>query len=324
MTKKVSLVIVVFALVAATNSWAQGGSGEEQSKDLRTVGAVLPVVRVRPERVEPEEVARRTGGIAAVVAGKELPSITSAEVSQAFTKSPGRADLLAESVDRISVRFDAARGEMLVISGQVADDFVSAEDVGPARAQAVFEKALNAMVSQNLLDPEGVAVRNARTGRVMQGETKRGEKPITRVKEYFFEVPRTVAGVEVFGSSVTVSVHRSGRIASVRSVGPVVTPTAERVKRLFSAESLSERARKDNPGAEVVPIGLRYVAMPEASGAYPLLRPREAFRITPVTEIEGRKLHGRSHYAFYAIDNEREPAIVWPRPNPEAKGDPRK
>ena len=153
MTKKVSLVIVVFALVAATNSWAQGGSGEEQSKDLRTVGAVLPVVRVRPERVEPEEVARRTGGIAAVVAGKELPSITSAEVSQAFTKSPGRADLLAESVDRISVRFDAARGEMLVISGQVADDFVSAEDVGPARAQAVFEKALNAMVSQNLLDP---------------------------------------------------------------------------------------------------------------------------------------------------------------------------
>jgi hypothetical protein len=188
-------------------------------------------------------------------------------VSQALTKSPGRADLLAESVDRISVRFDDARGEMLVISGQVADDFVSAEDVGSARAQAVFEKALNAMVSQNLLDPEGVAVRNARTGRVMQGETKPGEKSITRVKEYFFEVPRTVAGVEVFGSSITVSVHRSGRIASVRSVGPVVTPTAERVKRLFSAESLSERARKDNPGAEVVPIGLRYVAMPEASGA---------------------------------------------------------
>jgi hypothetical protein len=233
MTKKVSLVIVVFALVAATNSWAQRGSGEEQSEDLRRVGAVLSVVKARPERVEPEEVARRTGGIAAVVAGKELPSITSAEVSQAFTKSPGRADLLAESVDRISVRFDDARGEMLVISGQVADDFVSAEDVGSARAQAVFEKALNAMVSQNLLDPEGVAVRNARTGRVMQGETKPGEKSITRVKEYFFEVPRTVAGVEVFGSSITVSVHRSGRIASVRSVGPVVTPTAERVKRLF-------------------------------------------------------------------------------------------
>jgi hypothetical protein len=183
---------------------------------------------------------------------------------------------------------------------------------------------MNAMVSRKLVDPEGVAVGNARTGRVMQGETKRGEKPIARVKEYFFEVPRTVAGVEVFGSSVTVSVHRSGRIASVRTVGPVVTPTTDSVKRLFSAVRLSERVRKDNPRAEVVPMGLRYVATPGASEAEPLLRPREAFRVTPVTELDGRKLHGRSHYVFYAIDNEREPALVWPRPNPEAKGDPRK
>src|ERR1700704_5097597 len=105
MTKKVGLVIVLLALVAATHSWAQGGSGEESVKELKAVGAVIPVVKVRPERAEPEDVAKRTGGIAAVVAGKELPSITSSEVSQAFTKSPGRADLLAESVDRISVRF---------------------------------------------------------------------------------------------------------------------------------------------------------------------------------------------------------------------------
>jgi len=322
MVRKSSLVVVVCALAAAANSWAaEGGSAKEPDKDLTAVGAVVPVVKVRSERAEPEDLARRAGGIAAVVAGKELPSINAAELSQAFTKSPGRADLLAESEDRIGMHFDTAKGEMLVVSGQVADDFTSTEDVGPARAHAVFEKAMDAMVSRKLVDPGGVAVGNARTGRVMQGETKRGEKPITRVKEYFFEVPRTVAGVEVFGSSVTVSVHRSGRIASVRTVGPVVTQTADRVKRLFSAASLYERARKDNPGAEVVPMGLRYVAMPEASEAEPLLRPREAFRVTPVTEVEGRKLHGRSHYVFYAIDNDREPALVWPKPNPEAKGD---
>jgi len=324
MTKKTSLVIVVFALLVASNSWTQGIPGGEQSKNLSNVGAVLPVVKIRPERVEPEEVARRTGGIAAVVAGKDLPSISSAEVSQAFVKSPGRADLFAESVDRISVRFDAQRGEMFVVSGQVADDFTSSEDVGATRAQSVFEKALDAMISEKLLDPEGVAVQNARSGRLMQGETKRDEKPITRVKEYFFEVPRTVAGVEVFGSKVTVSVHRSGRIASVRTVGPLVTPTADRVKRLFSAEKLSERARNDNPGSKVVPIGLRYFAMPEARKESALLRPREGFFITPLAEVEGRQVQGRSHYFFYAIDNEREPAIVWPRPNPQAKGDPRK
>lgn len=49
-----------------------------------------------------------------------------------------------------------------------------------------------------------------------------------------------------------------------RTLGPVVTPTTDRVKRLFAAESLYERARKDNPGAEVSPMGLRYVAVPEA------------------------------------------------------------
>ncbi len=325
MAKKSALVIVLCALVAATNSWGQGASSQEPSKNFSSVGASVPVVKVRPQRAEPEEVARRAGGIAAVVAGKELPSISSAEVSRAFAKSPGRADLMPESAERISVLLDTAKGEVLVIDGQVADDFYSREDVGPERAHAVFEKAMSEMASQKLIDPEGVAVGNAKTGRVMQGETKRGdEKPITRVKEYFFEVPRTVDGIEVFGSTVTVSVHRSGRIASVRTVGPVVTPTPERVKRLYSAESLSERARKDNPGAEVVAMGLRYVASPEASGAEPLLRPREAFKVTPVTEIEGRKLNGRSHYVFYAIDNEREPPIVWPRPNPEAKGDPDK
>lgn len=325
MVRKSSLVIVVCALVAATNCWAaESGSDKESVKDLSAVGAVVPVVKVQSERAEPGVLARRAGGIAAVVAGKELPLITTGEVSKAFAKSPGRADFLAESEERIGVHLDSAKGEMLVVSGQVADDFVSAEDVGPARAHAVFEKAMNAMVSKNLVDPGGIAVGNARTGRVMQGETKRGEKPNTRIKEYFFEVPRTIAGIEVFGSSVTVSVHRSGRIASVRTVGPLVTPTTEHVKRLFSAASLSERARKDNPGAEVVPLGLRYVATPEGSEVEPLIRPREAFRVTPVTELDGRKLHGRSHYVFYAIDNEREPALVWPKPNPEAKGDPRK
>lgn len=325
MLRKSSLVIVVCALVTATNSWAvESSPGKEPIKDLAAVGAVVPVVKMQPERAEPEELTRRASGIAALVAGKELPSITSADVSQAFTKSPGRADLLAESEERISVHLDTAKGEMLVVSGKVADDFSSAEDVGPAGSRAVVEKAMNAMVSRKLVDPGGAAVGNVRTGRVMQGEAKRGEKPSTRVKEYFFEMPRTVAGVEVFGSSITVSVHRSGRIASLRTVGPVMAPTTDSVKRLFSPASLDERARKDNPGAEVVPMGLRYVVPPGTSEAEPLLRPREAFRVTPVTEVEGRQLHGRSHYVFYAIDNDREPPLVWPRPNPEAKGDLRK
>jgi hypothetical protein len=322
MLRKSSLFIVVGALIAATNSWAVGpGSGKESVKDLAAVGAVVPVVRVRPESAEPENLARRMGGIAAVVAGKEQPLIAPVAVSQAFAKSPGRADLLAESADRIGMHLDTAKGEMLIVSGRVADDFASAEDVGPARAHAVFEKALSTMVAEKLVDPEGVAVETARTGRLMQGETKRGEKSVTRVKEYFFEVPRTIAGVEVFGSSLTVSVHRSGRIASVRTVGPVVTPTTDRVKRVVSAASLLERTRKENPRAEVVPMGLRYVATPGASEAERLLRPREAFRVTPVSEIEGRKLRGRSHYVFHAIDNEHEAALVWPRPNPEAQGD---
>lgn len=325
MTTKLRLVIVVCTLVAATSSCAvDRDSRKESVKDLAAVGAVVPVVKVLPELAEPEDVARRAGGIVGVVAGKELLLITPAEVSQAFRESPGRADLLAESEERIGVHLNTAKGEMLVVSGQVADDVVSAEDIGPARADAVFKKAMNAMVSRKLLDTGVVPDGYVRTGRVMQGETKRTEKPITRVKEYFFEVPRTVTGIEVFGSSVTVSVHRSGRIASVRTVGPVVTPTTDYVKRIFSATSLSERARKDNPESEVVPIGLRYMAMSGTTEAEPLLRPREAFLVTPVTEIEGRKIRGRSHYVFYAIDDEHEPTLVWPRPTPEAKGDPRK
>lgn len=325
MVRNSSLVIVVGIVFAAATSWAaERGPATTAGKDLAAVGAVISVVKVRPERAEPEAVARKAGSIAAVVAGRELPLVSPAEVSHAFRKSPGRADFLAESEEHIGVHLDTAQGELLVVSGQVADDYFSKEDVGPGRAHAVFEKAIEAMLSKKLIDPADLGVGKARNGRVMQGETKRGEQQVTRVKEYFFEVPRAVAGVEVFRSYVTVSVHRSGRIASIRTLGPEVTPTTEYVKRAISAAALFERAHKDNPRAEVTPLGLRYVAPPGLSEAEPLLRPREAFKVTPIAEVEGRKVLGRSHYAFYAIDNAREPVLIWPKPNPQAKGDLRK
>jgi len=292
--------------------------------DLSAAGATLLVAQVRPEPATSTAISARANGIAAVLIGADGPVVNADEVSRALSATPGQADLLVESFGRISLHVDARQSDLLVVNGAVADDTTSTGDIGPVRARAVFEETLKVLVSRQLVDPDGLAIVKVRTGRMMQAETRRGGDTIKSVKEYFFEVPRVIGGVEVFGASVTVSVHRSGRVASIRVVGPLVSASNDSFKRVLSAASLSERARRENPSAEVTPMGLRYAWKAERADAAVLLRPRETFRVVPVTTVEERTTHGRTYYVFYAVDNERESPIVWPRPNPNATGDARK
>ena len=41
-------------------------------------------------------------------------------------------------------------------------------------------------------------------------------------------------------------------------------------------------------------------------------------------EVDGRTINGRAHFVFYSIEDERAAPLVWPRPNPSAKGDVRR
>lgn len=318
------LFAVTLATVIAAGCATAPTPKPEPREDLSVPGATLFVAQLRPEPATPEALSVRASGIAAVTAGGEAPIVAPEDVLRAFSATPNRADLLVESAGHMSVHIDTVHSDLLVVNGVVADDAISSTDIGPARARSVFEETVKLLVSRQLVDPNGLAIDRARTGRVMQAENRRGGETNTRVKEYLFEVPRVVSQVEVFGANVTVAVHRSGRIASIRTVGPAASRTNASFKRTLSASSLTERARQENPGSEVVPLGLRYAWSAVRSDATVELPPREAFRVVPVTVVEDRTMHGRAHFVFYAVDDEKAPPIVWPRPNPEATGDARK
>jgi hypothetical protein len=225
------------------------------------------------------------------------------------------------------------RQEVLAVNAAVADDVGSRFDVGAERARRVFESKVQSLSANQLVATEGTSLDTVRAHRLMQGEQAAGQPAVTRVKEYFFEMPATVGGIEVFGAGTTVAVHRSGQLASIRSVGPVMglsvglsvgaSPTREMITRVVPTEALGNRAATDHPGATVVPLGLRYPWQATSDAAL-AGRPREAFQIIPTTEVGGQKVKGRAHYVFYSVESERVAPMVWPQPNPGATDDERK
>jgi len=314
------LLAVPLAILSAIAS----GAAQESQNELSAVGATLVEAQFYSEPATTAALAARAGAVASVLTGVEAPTVAPEVVSRAFSITPGRADILIESAGRVRVLMNLAQSEFLAVNGVVADDFTSDVDVGGERARVIFDEAMKALASRKLAEYQGVDLGKVRVQRMMQAETPPGGKAVPRVKEYFFEVPRAVAGVEVFGASVTIAVHRSGRIASIRMLGPEVSRSSETFKRVIPASALIERVRRDNPGGEVTPLGLRYPWKAALANTEVAVKPRETFRVAPVGNAEGRTIHGRSHYVFYAVDNDQEPPIIWPKPNPEATGDSRK
>lgn len=222
-----------------------------------------------------------------------------------------------EPAEHIRVLVDTARNATLAIDDEVKNDFASSTDVGALRARALFDKTINDFVERRLVATEQLARGSVRTSQLMQGEQAWGKPARTRVKEYLFEVPHTVGGIEVFGAGTTISVHRSGRLAAVRTVGPTVSAstTKEILQRSLSSAMLEQRARSEYPNAKIIPLGLRYPWQATDDTAV-AARPRETFQVVPITEVDGRTISGRSQFVFYSVEDEREDPLVWPKVNP--------
>jgi len=327
MNAKTTTLIWLIAVAASGAAGAPAAQtpAQEAPARLDQVGATLPVADFRADVPGREALGQRASAIATLMQGATVTAVAAEKTPvQDDGKPLERGEFFVESPKRIAISFDARRNELLAVQGAVADDYLSTADVGPKEARAVFERTIGALESAKLVQPEGLEPDTAHTGRRMQAEMGPDRKELKRVKAYFFEVPRTIDGIEVFGSSTTVSVHRTGEIESIRSIGPGALRTHETLKRRISPQSLSSRARKENPRAEVSRVGLRYpwAAVPEDAAL--ASRPRETFRVVPITTLDGRRIEGRSYYVFYAVDDKKLAPIIWPKPNPQATGDMRK
>jgi hypothetical protein len=323
-TTKSIWFIAVAALGTAGTCAAQTPASEAPAR-LDKVGATLPVADFRVDALGRDALGQRASRIATLMQGATVTAVSAEKAPvQDDGKPVERGEFFVESSKRIAISFDAQRNELLAVQGAVADDYLSGTDVGPKEARAVFERTIGALESAKLVQPEGLELDTVHTGRRMQGEMGPDRKENKRIKAYFFEIPRAIAGIEVFGSSTTVSVHRTGEVESIRSIGPGALRTQETLKRRISPQSLLSRARKENPRAEVSRVGLRYPWTAAREDAALASRPRETFRVVPIATVDGQRIEGRSYYVFYAVDDKKLAPIVWPKPNPQATGDVRK
>jgi hypothetical protein len=321
-----SLIVIIAALAAMgaackTTAPAPKPPAPAESPDLSSRGTTLRVVQLEPEPWTARDVAARASGIASVLEGKDVRAVGAEAVEKVLAANPAQAELLVESARQIRVHADRETSGLLAVQGVVADDYVSKGELDASKARGVFDRTIAELASRHLVGLEGLGLDKLRTGRVMQADVARGGRPTPRVKEYLFEVPRALNGIEVFGATVTISVHRNGAIASIRTLGLSPAPLPGTFTRQVPRTALLERAKRDNPGAEVVPLGLRYVPSSITGESAREVRPREAFRVFPIAEVDGRQVHGRGHWVFYPVDEEGARPVVWPRPEPGATGD---
>jgi hypothetical protein len=91
--------------------------------------------------------------------------------------------------------------------------------------------------------------------------------------------------------------------------------------QVVTQEEMEVHARAEYPKAEVKSLGLRYW-LPQG-GAEGLVEPRAMYFVAPTATVDGEVIHSRGFFVAYSVTDAGQTALVWPRADPGAKGDPR-
>jgi hypothetical protein len=225
---------------------------------------------------------------------------------------------LAAAVERPVLRVShlATSDDLLLVNGPVADDHSAQTDIGESEARRIFEQAISQLQNAKVDDVRGLDLSRTKFARMLQASV-RPDKPETfrqDIKAYLFSAPRTVKGIVVMNSDITIAVHRTGRIASIRTRGalPGIAPSDAKLaapnRRVLSADALGQRAQAEYPDAIVQSLGLMYpiaTAADETGGK--AVQPREVFALSEkLSDGTGR---GRARRIAYSVTDDRAPGV---------------
>jgi hypothetical protein len=216
--------------------------------------------------------------------------------------------------------------DTLVVNRAVSTDRSDCEDVGEEGARAAFERAVEGLRAQGAPEAEGLDLTQVHVARLSQGAGKLGEPSTmrTRVQQYIFSAPRVVDDIVISDSSLSVGVHRSGALASIRSTGMLATPRADarrgtlRSRRTSSAE-LEERVQREFPGSEAHSLGLRYIGTLRAATDAEGVAPHEVYLVFP--PLQGTEGRSRGVRVAYSVTDPGAPSIYLDKPSANDHGD---
>lgn len=201
--------------------------------------------------------------------------------------------------------------ELLMINSIVADDHSEGIDIGEAAARRIFEDTVARLARDGMDDMKGLDLSRVKVSRLRQASGLAGRADTLRqsLKAYVFSAPRTVNGLEVLHSNVTIGVHRSGKLASIHSRGalPGVTPSdpalASPRARAQSAAEILQRAQVEFPDAHIQGLGLVYALDGQTSAA--AVEPREVFVVYP--RLGDGSSYGRGRAIAYSVTDPSAP-----------------
>lgn len=288
-------------------------SGDEAGDASRQVLAV-DFTAARSQRLAvPDRVARAQsvllGGAADAMIAEDMRA---PELAAGAGAAPEAALQRVRPNTRVSHQPET--DDLLLVNSAVADDHAEGLDIGEAAARRIFEDTVARLSRAGLDDAGGLDLSRTKVSRLRQGSGERGRADTLRshVKAYVFWAPRTVNGVEVMDSGMTIGVHRSGKLASIHSrgvlPGTVAAGRAAPRARVASTDQLEARAQSEFPGASIQRLGLMYAVTPQTDEkAARALEPREVFMVfAPLADGSG---YSRGRKVAYSVTDARAPAL---------------
>jgi hypothetical protein len=289
----------------------------------------LPRFEAHWRKRTPDDVSARILALGSIVARGAALSVDQARAAvnatagkrhgsfRPFTQKPG-----------LAVKYDRTFDDLRVSDTELRNE-TGGPDVGEAQARAVLASTLGQLAGQGLIDTGRSPLERASLSHTRFGMGTEKGIASEEIVEYNFTIQRQINGIDFANAGVSVSVHRSGNISSIRiggaEIDSVVAAGKEQpltalsaVKRNLDDTALRARFAKDSPNAEVLWAKTMYVRADANDGA---IEPRYVVSFSVVANHEGQKVYSRAMVRGYSLEDEGDVILLSDPPKPNVVSD---
>lgn len=317
----------IWAVLAACSTDPGPRTGESSATDVAPAVTGRSSYVVTSPDTSDVAVAARARRVAEVVLGKSMTDAVVLEsLARAVQELPTtRYSKVTAVHPDLSVRYDQGSDTLVVANEELEFRPPAVEGDAPANeaaARSVFDATVSQLAQAGVINPEDYDLKNVRVGWTDYVVARSDEEPEPTVLNFRFNAQRLIGGLPLRGAGMRISVHRSGRIASVKLRRASVKISAgARVPTTVSLPDCEARFRREHPDGSVHSAELAYV-LPDP-GAHGVAEPKCVVSFNELTrQPTGETVVARRQQARYSLTDAAADAIILPA-HDVVPGDPR-
>ncbi|HEX6737713.1 MAG TPA: hypothetical protein VF310_05570 [Vicinamibacteria bacterium] len=202
----------------------------------------------------------------------EIPSLTAKEldhrvqvlaglvgVSPALEKAAAPSGGVLQNDDQAFVAHDAAAARTAVFNKSAnARSTLTDTIVSEKEARALFERTVEALAREGLLEDRKFDVKNAVASHTYGGIAMNPQRLVPRVLAYNFEAYRAVNGIPFLHNRISVTIRADGLLSEIEIGGPELRATPVAKRRRVTPDAVRSRFLAAHPAARVQAESLSY------------------------------------------------------------------